>query len=195
MWSIAVVAILLFTAAACSSSDSVELDALASERDALAAERDALAGERDALAAQLAAMETRRELSTANQQLIAEIIADPGAFGDEEEALDAMAALAAPGAVMDDTAFGPVPIRAAWRNTLFGLDAKIESWATWLAEDGSSGGSLWTWSGTARNGEPFSLIGINIDSFDEDGLVTYSLVDWPYPGETVRSAIANGGPG
>lgn len=179
MWGIAMFVTLLLAVPTC-SSDSAELDELK--------------GERDALAAELAAIEIRRDLTTANQQLIAAIIADPEAYGDEEEALDAMTALAQPGAVMDDTAFGAVPIRSAWRNTIFGLDAKITTWATWLAEDGSSGGSLWTWSGKARNGEPFNLIGINIDSYDDDGLVSYSLVDWPYPGEVVRTAVASGGP-
>jgi hypothetical protein len=150
--------------------------------------------ERDALAAELAAVESRYELSQANQELIAEIIAEPEAFGDRSEALDKMTATAAPGAIMDDTAFGPVPIRTAWDNTIFGTDSTIKTWVTWLADDGSSGGSLWTWSGIASNGEPFELIGVNLDDYDESGLLTYSLVDWPYPAETVKAAVATGGP-
>ena len=150
--------------------------------------------ERDALAAELAAVESRYELSRANQELIAEIVAEPEAFGDRSEVLDMLTALTAPGAVMDDTAFGPVPIRSAWDNTIFGTGSTIKTWVTWLADDGSNGGSLWTWSGTADNGEPFELIGVNLDDFDESGLVTYSLVDWPYPAETVRAAVATGGP-
>ena len=82
---------------------------------------------------------------------------------------------------------GSVPIRSAWDNTIFGTDSTIKTWVTWLADDGSSGGSLWTWSGTARNGEPFELIGVNLDDYDENGLLTYSLVDWPYPAETVEA--------
>lgn len=150
--------------------------------------------ERDALAAELAAVESRYEMSRANQEMIAEIIAEPEAFGDRSEALDKMTALATPEAVMDDTAFGPVPIRSAWDNTVFGTDSTIKTWVTWLADDGSSGGSLWTWTGTASNGEPFELIGINLDDYDENGLVTYSLVDWPYPAEAVKAAVATGGP-
>ena len=126
--------------------------------------------------------------------MIAEIIAEPEAFGDRSEALDKMTALATPEAVMDDTAFGPVPIRDAWDNTVFGTDSTFKTWVTWLADDGSVGGSLWTWTGTANNGEPFELIGINLDDYDENGLMTYSLVDWPYPAETVRAAVATGGP-
>ena len=177
---VALLVVLSLMAAAC-SSDSAELDEVKAERDALAAE--------------LAASEARHDLSLANQQLAAEIIADPEAFGDREEVLDALSALAAPDAVMDDTAFGSVPIREGWDNTIFGTDSTLETWITWLARDGSGGGSVWTWSGTAQNGEPFELIGVNIDDFDDNGLVTYSLVDWPYPGDTVRAAFATGGPG
>jgi hypothetical protein len=193
-------------AAAC-GSDS-ELEEVKAERDALAAELAAVESrcgsdseleevkaERDALAAELAAVESRHELSRATQELGAEIIADPESFGDRDEVLDALEATAVPGAVMDDTAFGPVPIRSAWDNTVFGTDSTLRTWVTWLAEDGSSGGSLWTWSGTAWNGEPFELIGVNLDDYDENGLLTYSLVDWPYPADTVTAAVATGGPG
>ncbi len=53
-------------------------------------------------------------------------------------------------------------------------------------------GSLWIWAGTARNGEPFELIGINTDLYDDDGLVTHSLVQWPYKNDYVTGAIMNG---
>ncbi len=175
-----IVLALLWTTVASCSSDSAELDEVTAERDALAAE--------------LAAGESRHELSLENQQLVAEIIADPEAFGDREAALDALTALATPGTIMDDTAFGPVAIRVAWDNTIFGTDSTIETWATWLAEDGASGGSLWTWSGVADNGEPFELIGVDIDDYDEQGLLTHSLVDYPYPAETVKAALQTGGP-
>lgn len=157
-------------------------------------ELEDVTAERDALAAELAAVQSRYELSRASQEMIAEIIADPEAFGDRSEALGKMTALATPEAVMDDTAFGPVPIRDAWDNTVFGTDSTFKTWVTWLSDDGSGGGSLWTWTGTANNGEPFELIGINLDDYDENGLMTYSLVDWPYPAETVRAAVATGGP-
>jgi hypothetical protein len=90
--------------------------------------------------------------------------------------------------------FGQVPYRQAWANTIFGTNSTIKTWTSWLSEDGASGGSLWTWTGTAMNGEPFELIGINTDRYDENGLLSYALVDWPYPSDTVRSAIAAGGP-
>ena len=159
------------------------------------AELEEVKAERDALAAELAAIEVRHELAAANQELVAEIIADPDAFGKRDEVLDALAETAAPEAVMDDTAFGAVPIRSAWDNTVFGTDSTLKTWVTWLAEDGSSGGSLWTWSGTADNGEPFEPTGVNLDDYDENGLLTSSLVDWPYPADQVRAAVATGGPG
>ncbi|MGI9643299.1 MAG: hypothetical protein ACR2N9_10995 [Acidimicrobiia bacterium] len=176
---VASLAVLSLMAAACGSDSELE----------------GVKAERDALAAQLSAVQSRYEQSRANQELIAEIIADPEAFGDRDEVLDKMEALAVPGAVMDDTAFGAVPIRSAWDNTVFGTNSTLTTWTTWLAADGSSGGSLWTWSGTASNGEPFELIGVNLDEYDENGLVTYSLVDWPYPATTVRDAVSTGGPG
>ena len=64
-----------------------------------------------------------------------------------------MTAIATPGAVMDDTAFGAVPIRNAWNNTIFGTESTLTTWVTWLAEDGSGGGSLWTWA-EKRRAEP-----------------------------------------
>ena len=73
-----------------------------------------------------------------------------------------------------------------------GTNSTFKTWATWLSEDGATGGSLWTWSGTARNGEPFELIGINMDRYDDNGLVSYILTDWPYPSETVTAAIVTG---
>jgi hypothetical protein len=104
--------------------------------------------------------------------------------------------LAVPGAVMDDTAFGPVALRSAWRNTMFGsVDATISTWVRWAAKDGSSGGSLWIWEGTARNGDHFELVGVNLDTFDENGLMTNSIVDWPYPADYVRQAFAAGNTG
>ncbi len=133
-------------------------------------------------------------MSRANQEMIAEIIAEPEAFGDRSEALDKMTALATPEAVMDDTAFGPVPIRDAWDNTVFGTDSTFKTWVTWLADDGSVGGSLWTWTGTANNGEPFELIGINLDDYDENGLMTTPSSIGPTQPRRSGAAVATGGP-
>jgi hypothetical protein len=182
---LAVAALLLMTAAC--SGNTAELDALKAERDALEAQLAAVETQR-------AAVETRHELSSNTQQQVADIIADPGAFGDKMEVLNALAALATADAVMDDTAFGAVEIRRAWASTIYDTNSTIKTWATWLSDDGATGGSMWTWAGTAQNGEPFELIGINIDRFDENGLLSHSVVDWPYPGDTVRSALATGGP-
>lgn len=182
---LAVAALLLMTAAC--SGNTAELDAMKAERDALEAQLAAVETQR-------AAVETRHELSSNTQQQVADIIADPGAFGDKMEVLDALAALATADAVMDDTAFGAVEIRRAWASTIYDTNSTITTWATWLSDDGATGGSMWTWTGTAQNGEPFELIGINIDRYDENGLLSHSVVDWPYPSDTVRSALATGGP-
>jgi len=175
---------------ACSGDDD---DALRDQITELEASRDR---DRDRIAELEeadAARATRYERSLETQARVAEIIEDPTAYGTEDEVLDMLTELAADGASMDDTALGSVGIRSAWRNTLFGdFDATIVTWRTWMSEDGSSGGSLWTWEGTARNGEPFTLIGVDLTTFDEAGLLTRSVVDWPYPANEVARAIREG---
>lgn len=52
--------------------------------------------------------------------------------------------------------------------------------------------TLWTWIGKAESGEPFELIGINLDKLDDEGRITASLVDWSYDGAYVRGSIATG---
>lgn len=197
--AIVTLCLLLTTACTAAESSTDEIEALeqqvaktAAERDALSRQLEEITAERDVLAAQLAAIEARFAKADASEALITEIIDDPDAYGTQGEVLDALAAVALPGAVMDDTAFGAVGIRSAWRNTLYGVDSKIKTWKRWLSDDGSQGASLWTWIGTARNGEPFELIGVNITDYDEDGMVENILVDWPYEHEYVRNALAEG---
>jgi hypothetical protein len=63
---------------------------------------------------------------------------------------------------------------------LFGnVDADIETWIRWLSDDGSTGGSLWSWNGTAANGEPFTLSGIVLEEFNDDGLYAELTVYYP----------------
>ncbi len=153
---------------------------------ALAQKLDAVTAERDALATQAATAAARYDKTKATIDAVTELIADPQAHGTEAEFLDQLMVFFAPDAVMDDAAFGAVPMREAWTNTLFGdADAKIDTWHTWISEDGSSGGSLWTWSGTNAVGRPFELIGISIMSYNDEGLQTYQLVTWPYSDEYV----------
>jgi hypothetical protein len=33
---------------------------------------------------------------------------------------------------------------------------------------------------SAWNGEPFELIGVNLDEYDNEGRISYEIVDWPY---------------
>lgn len=61
-----------------------------------------------------------------------------------------------------------------------------------MADDGATGGSLWTWAGTAANGRPFELIGIDLSTYDDDARVMHITVDWPYSAEEVRQAFAEG---
>lgn len=187
--------VVLVVAAVSCSSDPTTSDEFQALEEELATAQEQLAvtaAARDQLADQVAAAEARHDKVAAAQEAIADIIADPSAFGTEDEALDALMSYATPDAVMDDVAFGSIGMRQGWRNTLRGSDAAIETFATWTADDGSMAGSLWVWSGTASNGEPFSLVGINTDHFNEDGLITYSLVEWPYAADYVTSAFRTG---
>lgn len=159
----------------------------------LEGELAAVTAERDQLEAQIGAQQARYEQADSTQQAVIEIIADPTAFGTEEEVLDLLDQYAAPGTVYGDEAFGDVGWRIGWRNTLFGsVDADIQTWTRWLSDDGSTGGSLWSWNGTARNGEPFNLSGIVLEQYDDDGLYEALRVYYPMADEEVLSAFREG---
>lgn len=163
------------------------------ERDQLQLYVAELEGQTDDTCA--AAATARHDRSEATQEAIEEIIADPAAYGTEEEVLDALAALGTPDAYWKDTAFGgPIDWKPGWRNTLYGgTSASIHNWTRWLSDDGSQGGALWTWTGTARNGEPFVLHGISLDAYDEEGLVTSEIVYYPMENADVLRIFNHGG--
>lgn len=136
---------------------------------------------------------SRYEEAKATQETAFAIMADPSAFGSEEEVLDLLDEMAVSGTPYGDAAFGTIGWRAGWRNTLFGqVDATIRTWASWLSEDGSVGGSLWTWSGTARNGEPFSLEGLELSTYNENGLYSSVMVHYPYENAEVKRIFNEG---
>lgn len=175
---------LLMPLAGCSGNDDQ------GRRDDLAT----VTAERDELAAQIAAQQGRYEKANATQQAVADIIADPTAFGTEDEVLDLLDQYAvSPNIVYGDEAFGDTTWRTGWSNTLFGsVDADIQTWTRWLSDDGSTGGSLWSWNGTASNGEPFTLSGIVLEQYDDDGLYETLRVYYPMSDEDVQAAFAEG---
>jgi hypothetical protein len=163
-----------------------EVEDLGQRLTAVTAERDALLAEKDA------ATTRHGKCQATNDEIIA-IVADPDAYGTQSEVLDRLDALAAPGTIFGDEAFGETTWRSGWRNTLFGsLDATIHTWKDWLSDDGSQGGALWTWEGSAFNGEPFMLHGIALFTCDEDGLRDWEYVYYPYEGSEVQRAISSG---
>jgi hypothetical protein len=199
----ALVGVLLAGCSAADPTDSAQYAALEQQLEAAIAEQGAITAsaeyvalsqrldevkaERDALASDAATAAARYDKTKATVDAVTELLADPDGFGTQSEFLDRLMVYYAPDAVMDDVAFGAEEMRQAWTNTLLGdADAEIHTWHTWISDDGSSGGSLWTWKGTNRSGEAFELIGINISSYDDEGLETYQLVTWPYPYEYVR---------
>ncbi len=175
--------LVLVSTAGCSGDDQDLRDELA-----------AVTAERDELAAEITAQQTRHEKADASQEAVAAIVADPASFGTEDEVLDLLDQYAVnSGIVYGDEAFGDTTWRIGWRNTLFGsVDADIQTWTRWLSDDGSTGGSLWSWNGTARNGEPFTLSGITQDRFDDDGLYRSVRAYYAMSGEDVLAAFANG---
>lgn len=181
-------------------TDSDEYQALDEQLVAAQAQADDLIDELseaktdlDAAVAAAEAAASRYEKAKATQQTAFAIMGDPSSFGTEEEVLDLLDELAAPGTVYGDAAFGAIGYRTGWRNTLFAqVDATIRTWTSWLSEDGSMGGSLWTWSGTARNGEPFDLQGIELSTYDENGLYSSIMVHYPYEDAEVMRIFAEG---
>ena len=49
------------------------------------------------------------------------------------------------------------------------------------------------WHGTNAAGNPFELAGISLTTYDEDGLISYGLVTYPYSDEYVRKAFSTSG--
>jgi hypothetical protein len=149
--------------------------------------------ERDALAAEADSSADHYEGSRSTQETVMAIMADPWSFGSEEEVLDLFDALAVPDIVYGDDAFGATTWRTGWRNTLFGqVDATITTWKSWLSDDGSAGGSMFSWYGTAQNGEPFVLNGIELSTFNDDGLYNAITVYYPYDDDEVVRLFREG---
>jgi len=186
----------LVSAEADLADTATRLAEVTAERDALAAaptEEEPDPDDPSDVCAEAAAARHAKTQATIDR--VIEITADPAAYGTEAEVLDLLDTLAAPGTLYRDEAFGgAIGWRPGWRNTLYGdLDATVTTWQRWISDDGSSAGALWTWSGTAENGEPFDLIGINLNTYDEEGLVTSATVYYPYESSYVQEVFANGG--
>ncbi len=207
---VASVAVFALVVAGCSSSDptaSDEYQALEKELAAVdqqlveteqnlaraEAEVAAITAERDALA-HGAVPSHRYENAARILSEIKAILDDPEAFGTEDEIADLLATHATPEALMDDDVFGAVSYGAGFFNTLYGWsDAQIDVYDRLLCDDGSQSAALWLWHGTNIAGNPFELAGISLATHDEDGLISYELVTYPYPDDYVREAVMGSG--
>jgi len=187
LWVALLVMTMVFAACSSDPTTSDKFQDLQAELDATEQQLSDVTAERDQLQSENAIGAARFGKSSATIDAIGEIVSDPSAFGTEDEVLDILSQYFAPGATTHDLAYGEIEVIAGWRNTLFGgqVDAVTTEWHNWVCEDGSQGGSLWTWEGTNFNGEPFALIGISIAGFNDEGLNTGDTVMWPYPDEYV----------
>jgi hypothetical protein len=156
-----------------------------------------MTAERDSLLVVAGDMSERYEKTLSNQQAVEDILHNPESYGSEEDVVELLATYATAEAVMDDAVFGAAPIQTAWYNTLYGgaMDAEIENYHRWLSEDGSQGGVLWIWRGNNLVGNPFELAGISLNEYDENGLLTYEYVVYPYSDQYVREAVTGSGTG
>ncbi|MFO7547362.1 MAG: hypothetical protein R6X29_00625 [Acidimicrobiia bacterium] len=198
--------VLALVAGACAAevTESDEYQALENELVAVeqqlsdtVAQLEAATANQDTSNAESASSSARRDLALEGLAMMKKILDDPESIGTEDEVVNLLASYAADGTVMDDDVFGAVPYRQAWHNTLYGgaFDARIDIYDYWVSEDGSQGGVLWIWHGLNAKGNPFELPGISLTEFDEDGLIAYELVTYPYPDDYVQVAVlGNGSP-
>lgn len=137
----------------------------------------------------------RHDAALETMTLDIQVLDDPESYGTEDDVVDLLALHATDDAVMDDAVFGAAPMREAWHNTLYGgmIDARIDSYHTWVSEDGSQGGVLWIWYGTNAEGNPFELAGISLMDFDEEGRIANEFVTYPYTDAYVTDAVLGSG--
>lgn len=175
-----------------SSAEYIALEQELAQTEVLLAELTA--GRERVTAAEEAAASRYEKASATSEEIIA-LLDNPKAFGTEEEVADLIAAHSTSGAVMDDDVFGAVPYRAGFYNTLYAgaMDAEIDVYDSWVSDDGSQGGALWMWHGTNAAGNPFELAGISLNTYDDEGLISYELVTYPYPDEYVQEAVLGEG--
>ena len=195
IWILLAAVVLALAGCASDVTESDEYQDLEQKLAAVEVQLADMTAGRDELAADATAPATssRYEKAQATQEAAFALMADPRAFGTEDEVLDLFDEMAAPGTVYGDAAFGSTGWRSGWKNTLFGqVNATIRTWTSWLSEDGSMGGSMWTWSGTARNGEPFDLQGIELSTYDENGLYTSVMVHYPFEDAEVMRMFNEG---
>ena len=187
LWIALLVVTVVFTGCSSDPTASDEYLNLQTELAATEQQLSDMTAETNVLQSEKAIAAARFDKSSATIDAIGEIVSDPSAFGTEDEVLDLLRQYFVPGATTHDLAFGEIEVIAGWRNTLFGgqVDAATTEWHNWVCEDGSQGGSLWTWEGANFNGEPFALIGISIAGYNDEGLNTGNTVMWPYPDEYV----------
>jgi len=139
---------------------------------------------------------TRYEKAKATQESLIAIIQDPLAYGTETKVLDLLDRHATPDAMSGDVSWGDSLgpwWRVGWDNTLFNeSEATVYTWRAWLSDDGQTGGSVWTWAGTAATGKPFEIWGVEVSCFNDDRPYEELIMFYPHEDEEVRRRLAEG---
>ncbi len=149
--------------------------------------------ERDALQARIDAEAIRYELVVQKKEEYQAVIRDHEWYGSPSEVAEKLSTFATEDAQMDNDVFGATGIRSAWFYTLYGeTQAEIDTIQQWVDPDGSQGGALSIWQGTNSAGYPFALIGIAIDTYNDDGLVTHEWIAYPYDDYVLEAIYGNG---
>jgi hypothetical protein len=188
----AVLLLLALIGVSCSSGSNETAEQLQVVEQQLAE----VTAERDVLQAQIDRQTDRYDKSTAVRLAVRDILDNPETYGTEAEVVELLASYATPDAVMQDDTFDAwVDMRTSWQNTLYrgAMDATIEQLHEWMSDDGSQSSSLWIWKGKNQSGNDFELIGVAIDSHNEEGLITHETVLYPYPDSYVWNAVVAAG--
>jgi len=186
----------LVSAALFSSACSGGSDSTAEKLQVVEQQLAEVTAERDVLKAQIDQPSSGYEKAAAVKAAVRDILDNPDSYGTEEEVVELLANYATPDAIMQDDAFdAAMNMRDSWYNTLYQsrMDAEIEVLHQWISDDGSQSSGLWVWKGKNINGLDFELIGVNVDTHNEEGLITHELILYPYPDDYVRNAALGTG--
>ncbi|WP_062377090.1 hypothetical protein [Demequina pelophila] len=153
-----------------------------------------ITAERDALQDHVDAVLLRYVLVVKHDAEQEALLADDSLRADPDALLDELSYYVIDGARLHNETLGSTSWRFGMRGTLFTTaEATIDNVHSWIDPDGSTTGSLFVWSGTNAEDEPFALAGVAIQFYNDDGLLTHTWVAHPYPDGFIWNAVQGSG--